>query len=210
VAYLALFVAATGTASAATGGTFLLGTSNGAGHTTTLKNSGFGPALQLKTRSAHTAPLSVSGNTTKVPGLNADAVDGYSASQLQRKLTTTDICGSAGSINFVHANGIVRCGPSTYFAVVKADGTLARGSSGVTSAPLVAGTFEVDFPVDVTGCAYVADLGSPTDGPPASGIAGTASRVLTPNAVFVETRDSAFSLASESFHLVVVCPPNSR
>jgi hypothetical protein len=84
VSYLALFVALGGTAYAATGGNFVLGHANHANTTTSLKNSGSGPALTLKSAKT-TAPLGVS-NSTKVSRLNADEVDGLSSGAFQRKV----------------------------------------------------------------------------------------------------------------------------
>ena len=89
VAYLALFVAATGTATAATGGSFLLGKSNTANHATALSNTGSGPALQLKTHKATTPPLSVYGNSTKVSGFNADKLDGLTSSSSSARSATS-------------------------------------------------------------------------------------------------------------------------
>lgn len=65
-----------GGAYAATGGSFILGRSNAAGTTTTLK-SAKGPALSLVVPKG-TAPLAVS-NQHRVPRLNADLVDGKHA-----------------------------------------------------------------------------------------------------------------------------------
>lgn len=84
VAYVALFAALGGTAYAATGGNFILGHSNKANQTTSLKNTGSGPALKLTTGSGATAPLAVS-NGTKIAKLNADQVDGLSAGAFQKK-----------------------------------------------------------------------------------------------------------------------------
>jgi hypothetical protein len=85
VAYLALFLAMTGTAYAATGGSLILGNPNTASKTTGLANTGAGPALRLVTKAGSTPPLAVS-NGTKIPNLNADMVDGVRASSLQPKL----------------------------------------------------------------------------------------------------------------------------
>jgi hypothetical protein len=85
VAYLALFVAMSGTAVAATGGTFILGSSNRAGQASILANPN-GHPLTLKAEAGH-PPLKV--NRTKlVPRLNADRVDGLHASQFLRALCT--------------------------------------------------------------------------------------------------------------------------
>lgn len=72
----ALFVALSGTAYAATGGTFILGKPNTAKTVTSLTNS-TGTALSLSSK-AGTPPLTVS-NGVQVPNLNASVVDGFSA-----------------------------------------------------------------------------------------------------------------------------------
>lgn len=103
VAYLALFVALGGTAYAATGGNIALGQSNRAGQTTSLKNTGSGPALKLSTDKATTAPLAVS-NDTKISNLNADELDGLGSGAFGRRPTlisadtTSPNPDSAGSI----------------------------------------------------------------------------------------------------------------
>lgn len=85
VAYLALFFALSGTAIAATGGNFLLGKTNSAGTTSQLKNTGTGAALGL-TAKAGTPALSVNGNKTRIPALNADLIDGVHASGLTQRV----------------------------------------------------------------------------------------------------------------------------
>lgn len=72
-------VVGSGTAYAATGGKFILGKSNAAGTTTTLTNKK-GTALALNSR-AGTPSLKVS-NSTRIPSLNADLVDGLDGSRL--------------------------------------------------------------------------------------------------------------------------------
>ena len=211
VAYLALFVAATGTATAATGGSFLLGKSNSANHVTALSNSGSGPALQLKTHSSHTPPLSVGGNSTKVSGFNADKLDGLTSSQLQRKVSNVDKCSADGSINFVHGNGTVRCGPRVYDAVVAANAAFVRGSAGTTSALYSSSAYyyKVLFPSDVSDCTYVAGMGTTGAGSAPAGFATTAHLGSDPKGVFIATYNAAGALTAESFHLIVVCPPAS-
>jgi hypothetical protein len=211
VAYLALFVAATGTATAATGGSFLLGKSNTANHASALSNTGSGPALQLKTHKATTPPFSVSGNSTKVSGLNADKLDGLTSAQLQRKISNVDKCTAAGSINFVHGNGTVRCGPIVYDAVIGSDASFVRGSAGTTSALYSASPYyyKVLFPTDVRQCAYVASMGTTGAGSASAGFATTAQLGADHKGVFVATYNAAGALTAESFHLVVVCPPAS-
>ena len=94
------------------------------------------------------------------------------------------------------------------FAVVAADGTLARGSSSVvSSAPLFAGAYEVIFNKDVSGCAFVATIGTTINGGVATpGEISVAGRTGNVDGVFVSTQDSAGANANNSFHLSVSCP----
>ncbi len=71
-------VVTSGTAGAATGAAPILGRSNTASAPTTLKNTGVGPALKLRSSSG-SAPLAVAGNSRKVHSLNADQLDGMSS-----------------------------------------------------------------------------------------------------------------------------------
>lgn len=82
VAYVALMMAMSGTAVAATGGAFLLGKSNLAGGPTTLTNTGSGAALALKAHTASTPALIVNTKAV-VPNLNASLVGGRSAADLR-------------------------------------------------------------------------------------------------------------------------------
>lgn len=76
IAIVALVIAASGTAYAATGGTFILGKPNYATSASSLSNSA-GTALSLSSKAA-TPPLWVN-RAVQVPNLNASLVDGYSA-----------------------------------------------------------------------------------------------------------------------------------
>lgn len=81
VSVLALVAATTGTAIAATGGTFLLGKKNTASSTTSLKSER-GPALKLTATGS--PPLAVS-NRKRVSRLNADLIDGIDSSSFALK-----------------------------------------------------------------------------------------------------------------------------
>jgi hypothetical protein len=117
VAYLALFVAMTGTATAATGGTFILGKGNSTTTTTTLSNSN-GVPLSLNSRSG-SAPLKV-GSSTKVSNLNVDKLDGLDSTQFQRALS--------GSCNFgiasLNAAGFGTCATGDATTLDGLDSTL--------------------------------------------------------------------------------------
>src|SRR3954471_22625529 len=95
VAYAALVLAMSGTAVAATGGNFLLGKANGAGHTTALTNHGTGAALRVAAHNLTTAPLSVGRNKSRIRNLNADFLDGITSAKLQRRVSGTCANGSA-------------------------------------------------------------------------------------------------------------------
>jgi len=79
-----LVAGGTGTAYAANGGTFRLGQSNSATATTKLTNTK-GTALKVISK-AGTPPISVGSNSTKVPYLNADKLDGKDSSAFQGKI----------------------------------------------------------------------------------------------------------------------------
>jgi hypothetical protein len=85
VAYLALVVAMSGTAVAATGGPFILGATNKARQPSVLVNPA-GHPLTLKAKDGY-PPLKVN-QTRQVPRLNADLVDGLHARQFLRALCT--------------------------------------------------------------------------------------------------------------------------
>jgi hypothetical protein len=79
VAYLALSVAMSGTAAAATGGVFVLGDTNRAGHASVLVNR-TGTPLELRAEQGR-APLRVN-TERRVRHLNADLLDGKDSGQL--------------------------------------------------------------------------------------------------------------------------------
>lgn len=115
IAYLALFMAMSGTAAAATGGTFILGRSNAASTQTVLTNSGTGPVLALSTRTGQ-VPLAVSAGAGKATNLNSDKLDGLDSTAFarsgdlgafQRRVTGT--CPSGQAVVGVTATGGVTC-----------------------------------------------------------------------------------------------------
>lgn len=94
-------------------------------------------------------------------------------------------------------------------AVVNADGTLARGSNGVTSTTVPSdgpGAYSVHFPRNVTTCAYVATIGlSGSSGTSPAGFISVVGRNGDPNAVYVATDDTGGSGSNRGFHLLVGC-----
>lgn len=98
----------------------------------------------------------------------------------------------------------------TLFAVVNADGSLARDFRAVSSQRFARGQYEVVFNRNVSRCAYVATIGDSGDDviPPPGEIA-VAGRFGNDNAVFIATYDSDGRPANREFHLAVHCRPNS-
>jgi len=88
-------VLGTGTAYAATGGTFRLGMANSASKTTTLSNAG-GTALTLNSKAGQ--PSLRVNRTTKVPYLNSDLLDGVDASSFAR-VTSVGSMGGSGYVD---------------------------------------------------------------------------------------------------------------
>ncbi|HET6817035.1 MAG TPA: hypothetical protein VFH66_07410 [Mycobacteriales bacterium] len=207
VAYVALVLAMGGTAVAATGGTFLLGKANGAGRTTSLVNSGKGAALRVAAHNLSTPPLSVGLNKTRIHNLNADFLDGLTSAQLQRRVSGT--CANGSSITAVRAGGGVACGARIMWAVVNADGSLARGTSGVASSKVGTGQYNVTFSGDVSQCAQITG-GGLADNAGVAPVATTGTSTLNgnPKGVFVATykeANGAFGAQDAGFHLLVVC-----
>jgi hypothetical protein len=94
------------------------------------------------------------------------------------------------------------------WAVVNQNGTLASGSrvTGVTY--LGTGRYEVTFDRSVSGCAYIATTKNAHS--QALGIF-TAGGHLSPNGVYVETKNQGGGLTDGPFHLLVACGPlNTR
>jgi hypothetical protein len=125
VAYLALFVALGGSAYAATGGNFILGHANSAGQPTSLNNTGSGAALKLTTNNATTPPLAVS-NDTKITNLDADELDGLSATAFQSKAVRISASTSA-TTNTTHTVPAGSLGPWTFKLTCKAFGLNSGG-----------------------------------------------------------------------------------
>ena len=94
------------------------------------------------------------------------------------------------------------------WAVVDADGTLARGVGAVAVTHTAgSGSYVVQFNQNVRACSYNSTIGL-------SGFSGTSARGFTTvvgaaadvNSVFVTTNDTAAATAERGFHLQVECP----
>lgn len=92
-----------------------------------------------------------------------------------------------------------------FYAVVRSDGTLARGFEAVSAANLGTGVYQVIFAHDITGSAYLGTLGLDIDsGESPSGQIAVVGRFDAANGVFVQTFDAAGNPADRGFHLAVL------
>ena len=105
----------------------------------------------------------------------------------------------------------VNCGPTRLIAVIRSDGTTARGANVVSSAKLSStpgdGRYEVVFDRDVSGCATTGTVGRPGHG---SAIAepielSTASSDGDLRAVSAAVHLAGGGTADRPFHLTVWC-----
>ncbi|MER5454017.1 hypothetical protein ABT008_04485 [Micromonospora sp. NPDC002389] len=91
---------------------------------------------------------------------------------------------------------------SGWATAVNANGTKARGDGVVIKYGV--GQYEVQFGGNATTGIYVATIGRPDSCcVPPGGEVSVAPRLLTPNGVFIQTRDSAGVAADLPFHLFV-------
>lgn len=92
-----------------------------------------------------------------------------------------------------------------FFAVVNANGTLARGCQAVSAAHLGTGTYQVLFTHDITGSAYIGTIGlSVSIGSSPAGEIAVVGRFGAANGVFVQTFNSAGVPTDLGFHLAII------
>jgi hypothetical protein len=93
----------------------------------------------------------------------------------------------------------------TMYAVVNANGTLARGRKAVSATRLGAGAYEVVFRKDVRKSAYLATIGlSGSAGSSLPGEITVVGRSGNDRGVFVTTHSSGGASADLGFHLAVL------
>jgi hypothetical protein len=90
----------------------------------------------------------------------------------------------------------------SYYAVINANGTVARSTTGVTSKRVQAGVYTVVFPANIKLCAYLATIGSATTAKQTPGGIKVSSAGL--KAVGVQT-GAGNTLEDRGFHLLVAC-----
>ena len=98
----------------------------------------------------------------------------------------------------------------TMFASVNADGSLRRGSVGVTSAQFpagFAGDYTVTFPRDITTCVFVESTASTIEGNnPVPGYVG--ATIQSVNTLYVQVYRAATGLPDtlQPFNVILTCP----
>ena len=111
-------------AAAATGRATILGTWNQADHTTTMKNTQKGPALDLR---ANKGPALAVNNSKRIKKLNADELDGMNASDLAASKQSVYIYGATGRVGgFTQALPVQE--PGSYLVAFSAQFVGAAGS----------------------------------------------------------------------------------
>jgi hypothetical protein len=191
IAYLALFVALGGTSYAA-----IKLPANSVG-TKQIKDSSVTSA-KIKDGSIQNADLA--------PGtLRAGGVGPAGAAGPKGDTGAAGAKGDTGAAGAKGDPGTPGANATALWAVVGSDATLDRGSH-VTSvaSPYGAGTYEVIFDRDVSGCAFVAGRGGVGFESPTGEVSATRRNGNT-HGVYLATYNSAGSSAAGTFHLAVFC-----
>ncbi len=94
-----------------------------------------------------------------------------------------------------------------FSAVVASNGDLVSGSAGANSSAgmFLLGSYGVEFPQSVAGCAYIVGLGESTSGTPPAGFVTSAQLGASANGVWVTTYSSSGAYSQAAFHLEVYC-----
>lgn len=91
------------------------------------------------------------------------------------------------------------------WAVVDADGTLARKENAKSATRLGTGSYEVVFNSALNHCSYQATPGTSGISSGPTGFIGLSPRSGNNRAVYISTRDTTGTLADLAFHLQVTC-----
>ena len=97
-------------------------------------------------------------------------------------------------------------GSATLFAVIRADGTTARGDGNVQPViKLGVGVYDIRFFRNVLGCAYIANIGGDNFNVESPGFVTVTNRAGANNGIFLTTHNSAGTATDKGFHLFVNC-----
>ncbi|WP_433531892.1 hypothetical protein ACQPYA_07355 [Micromonospora sp. CA-263727] len=133
--------------------------------------------------------------TTKAPG-------GQPASRGAQQPAVTAASLNSAKAALAKGDAVTAASIDLYRTVVNANGTKARGDGVVIKYGV--GQYEVQFGSNVATAFYVATIGRPDSCcVPPGGEVSVAPRLLTPNGVFIQTRNSAGVAADLPFYLIV-------
>lgn len=119
--------------------------------------------------------------------------------------------GATGAAGTAGERGAAGPGAVVYWAVVNADGSLARHGSSATEVEKIGGsgeegTYVVKFDTDVSQCAYEAAIGlAGSENTANPGFATVVARSEEPRGVLIQTYDTSAKRTNRAFHLAVFC-----
>lgn len=154
-----------------------------------------GPAGLFEVASASDAPFATNGGGL-VTNLNADKVDGLDAAELKGATGPAGPAGPAGP------QGEPGAAATKLFAAVDSDGTLGKNSGAVSATNTGTGFYNVVFDRDISGCVYIATVG--TDAFSAIPAMLSTTRTGT-DTVRVRATDDAGAAFDRPFYLGVFC-----
>lgn len=131
---------------------------------------------------------------------NAVTANAINVATLPPVPSATNATNATNAQNAQNLNGL-------FFAVVNANGTLARGTPGVTSIPF-AGGYLVSLPgvASTKNCFFVGSLGGAATGPKLGEISlNPSAEASSPNAIFVVVAKSDGEPTSKEFSLMARC-----
>ncbi len=103
------------------------------------------------------------------------------------------------------AAGTLGVDTKTYSAIVGAAGVLKLGPAGSSATFLGTGTYEVDFPSDISQCVYTATIGTSPASFLQPAIVTVTPRSGNANGIFVQTFSPAGAAESHPFNIHVQC-----
>ena len=115
------------------------------------------------------------------------------AAQAARELVTPTAAGSLG------------VDTKTYSAIVGRVGALILGPAGSSASSLGTGTYEVDFPSDVSACVYTATIGTSPASFLAPAIVAVTPRAGNADGIFVQTFSVTGTPENHPFNIHVQC-----
>ena len=149
--------------------------------------------------------LAAIGATGTTPVVNPGTISVASGKKPHNVFVTT--IGRSGSVANFPFHLAANCRTTPFRAVVKADGSTARGRGTTSSQHLgVTGEYQVAFTQNVTTCSFVATIGGPGTGITTLPLTvTTATRMGNPNAAFIWIKKTDGTNTDHGFHLVARC-----